>query len=113
MFLTNHTLTGVVLGQAIDSPLLLAPAAFASHLAMDSLPHFGSKKWPYLSRPWYVMAVIDNLIALSVFGAALILWPERRAQTVIGVFFACLPDLLFLVEVVRGGEPFLPQWRRF
>ena len=35
MLLTNHTLTGVLLGLTIDSPAVLAPTAVASHLGLN------------------------------------------------------------------------------
>lgn len=99
MLLTNHTLTGLVLSQAITNPVALAPVALGSHLFLDSLPHHADPRWPFKSRPWLIMATIDNLVALAVFGAALAVWPERWLQIVVGVFFAALPDLLFLFDI--------------
>lgn len=102
MLLTNHTLTGLALSEAIDNPFELAPAAFASHLAIDALPHFDVPGWVFKSPQWLAMATVDNLVALSIFVGFLIARPERWPQTVVGVFFACLPDLLFLPEIFFG-----------
>ena len=102
MLLTNHTLTGLVLSRAISNPWLLAPAAFASHLAIDSLPHFGRSEWSFnhpINRTFLVVATTDNLIALSLFMGALAYQPSHWRQTLVGVFFATLPDLLFLPGV--------------
>lgn len=112
MLLTNHTLTGLVLSRATNDPLILAPAAFASHLALDSLPHFGVPQWPFKSRPWLRLATVDNLIALSFFIGFLIAQPDRWVQTVIGVFFATLPDLLFLFDIFLG-KPVKNAFTRF
>ena len=39
MLLTNHALTGTVLGLSIDNEVILVPVAFASHFVLDGLPH--------------------------------------------------------------------------
>ncbi|HUC86971.1 MAG TPA: hypothetical protein VMR75_01405 [Candidatus Saccharimonadales bacterium] len=103
MLLTNHTLTGLVLSRLIPDPVLLAPAALASHLALDSLPHFGHPKWPFKSPQWIKLAVVDNLVALTLFIGALIYQPQHWVQILIGVFFATLPDLLFLLDIFLGN----------
>jgi hypothetical protein len=112
MLLTNHTLTGLVLSRATNNPWILAPAAFASHLALDSLPHFGVPQWPFKSRPWMRLATTDNLIALSFFIGFLIYQPDRWLQTTVGVFFATLPDLLFLPDVFLN-KPVKNAFTRF
>jgi hypothetical protein len=112
MTITNHTLTGIVLSHYIHNPFVLAPAAFASHLVMDSLPHFGHPKWPFSSRGWLRQATVDNIIALGLFAAALVQSPHHWGLTLIGVFFATLPDLLFIPELLFGKPP-LPTFRRF
>jgi hypothetical protein len=112
MLLTNHTLTGLVLSRVIHNPILLAPAATASHLALDSLPHFGTLRWPFKSRPWYRLATADNVVALVLFGGALLSDPQRWLQTVVGVFFAALPDLLFLLDIFLG-KPVKNAFTRF
>ncbi len=97
MFLTNHTLTGVALGLGVDEPLVLAPIAFGSHFVLDGLPHFGpKKKRGFGSTTIRVMAGVDMTISLVLYLLALHLWPERKAQITIAVFFACLPDLLYI-----------------
>ncbi len=41
MSIANHLLAGSVIGLLIHKPLLAVVLAFASHFAMDALPHFG------------------------------------------------------------------------
>lgn len=99
MLLTNHTLTAVALTQFIASPIAIAPVALASHFAIDALPHFNHPKWPFKSRQWLIVATIDNLVALGILGATLVLRPDQWLLTITAVFFACLPDLLFLLDI--------------
>lgn len=41
MTATNHALSGAVIGLVIHQPVIALPLAFASHFALDSIPHFG------------------------------------------------------------------------
>jgi hypothetical protein len=67
---------------------------------VDSLPHFGDDVLlPFKSRPWLALATVDNLVALAVFGGVLVVSPGSWLPTVTGVFFADLPDLLFLPDI--------------
>lgn len=112
MLSTNHTLTGIALSQVIDNPLLLAPAATASHLALDSLPHFGMSRFKNQSRDFVILATIDNLIAIAIVLAFIGIQPQRTVQILVGSFFAVLPDVLFIPEIIRG-RMFQAAWRRF
>jgi len=116
MLLTSHTLTGLVLSRKIHNPLLLAPAAFASHLVMDSLPHIGHPTWDFkklpVARSLLVVATVDNLVALGLTIGFVIYQPHLWLQTVVGVGFATLPDLLFLLAVFRK-RPISNAFTRF
>lgn len=41
MVVTNHLLAGALIGILVNEPLAAVTFAFASHFAMDALPHFG------------------------------------------------------------------------
>lgn len=99
MLLTNHTLTALALTQVFQNPAAIAPLALASHFAIDALPHFNHPKWPFKSRPWLTLATIDNLVALGITITALVIRPEQWLLIVVAVFFASLPDLLFLADI--------------
>lgn len=45
MTATAHYITGVVIAGVVGDPLLAAPLAFASHFALDALPHYGDADW--------------------------------------------------------------------
>lgn len=121
MLLTNHTLTGVVLGLTIDNPAVLAPTAVASHLVLDSVPHFGIA----LKEPWYrdpkfiVLGSADFALSALVAGGACIVWPHRIFHILIGVIGAQLPDLTYIPLILFGKKnvsralPFYPAMLRF
>lgn len=41
MTASNHFVTGALIAVAVRQPVLAVPLAFASHFALDALPHFG------------------------------------------------------------------------
>lgn len=41
MTITNHMLAGAIIGLTVSNPVIAVIVAFASHFAMDALPHFG------------------------------------------------------------------------
>lgn len=96
LFLTNHTLTGTLLALTIDNPVVLAPAAFGSHLLLDAIPHFGHPKLKLEQFNGHVVAAVDGLFSLGVYLTALSLWPERTLLISIAAFSAALPDLLYI-----------------
>lgn len=99
MFLTNHTLSGAVLALNIHNPVLLVPAAFMSHLALDSLPHFGHPGMNFKQLPGTAIAFIDCSLALTSYLLIIHHWPQHWFMITVGIFFACLPDLLYIPEI--------------
>jgi hypothetical protein len=99
MLLTNHSMTGVVLGLSIDDPIILAPAAVVSHLVLDSTPHFGIPKLNFRSLKGFIIGSIDFGLSLLVLALALVLFPGRRGLVALGWLGAVSPDLLYLPEI--------------
>jgi hypothetical protein len=50
MTATAHYITGVMIAGVVGQPLLAAPLSFASHFALDALPHFGGSEWKNRQR---------------------------------------------------------------
>lgn len=111
MLLTNHALTGVVLATYIENELVLAPVAFMSHLALDSLPHFGLPDFDFKKPKGFIIGTLDFVGALTVLAVSLALAPERTVQTATGWFFAVMPDLFYLAEIFFSRTLF-PAFRR-
>lgn len=105
MFLTNHALTGLALGLNITNPAVLAPAALASHFALDALPHYGDKGLVLNGPTGKFKAIIlaDGALAIATCVAAVWLWPERAFHLGLGIFFATLPDLLYIPRQLFNG----------
>jgi hypothetical protein len=107
MFLTNHVLTGALIGLKIDNPLVVAPTAFGSHLVLDSLPHFGWDKMEgFRSRQGFAIAAADCTVALFTYVSLILRFPEHALGITVGMFFAALPDLayvpMFFFNVIIG-----------
>jgi hypothetical protein len=99
MLLTNHSLTGVALGLTIDNPVVLVPVAVASHLVLDSTPHFGIPQLDFRSPKGFIIGSIDFGVSLAVLATALVIFPGRRLQVGLGWLGAVSPDLLYLPEI--------------
>ena len=105
MLITNHVLSGAVIGAVARS----TPEAFGlgvvSHFALDSIPHFGVDD-EHLMR----IAVPDGLLGLAAIAAVARFTPRNRLLPVLaGVFGACLPDMDKPGNVFFGRSPF-PGW---
>lgn len=105
MFLTNHALTGALIGLELPVPAAV-PAAFASHFFMDGLPHFGNPKWKsargFRDWRWLLMGAADFSLACAVTVGACLLWPDKALRIGLGAFFAALPDLFYIPEILWG-----------
>jgi hypothetical protein len=112
MLLTVHALTGVTLGSVLENELILAPAAFASHLVLDSVPHFGIKGLDFRTPKGFIIGSLDFAGALTVLGVTLLIAPDRLAHTCIGWLGATLPDLFYIPEVLFKITPF-PRFKAF
>lgn len=104
MLVTNHVLSGAVIGAAVRSPWVAFPLGIASHFALDATPHWG--KWDD-DAEFMRVAVTDGLAGLAVMGAATAAArPALRAGVVAGMVGAALPDLNKPGQVFFGRSPF-------
>ena len=106
MLVTNHVLSGAVIGAAVRSPWLAFPLGVVSHFALDATPHWG--KWDDDTQ-FLRVAVADGLVGLAAMGAATAAArPALRAGVVAGMVGAALPDLNKPSQLFFGRSPF-PQ----
>jgi hypothetical protein len=106
MTLTNHLVTGAVLGKYLPLPVAI-PVAFASHFVLDSLPHFGFKNQANYQRhkKWWIAVVATDLLVSLL----LTLWLLRAGHLswwLVG-FVAFMPDLVWvpwLFRVIVRGD---------
>ena len=89
--MTNHVLSGALIGAAVRKPLPAFAVGVASHFVLDAVPHWGD--WGSIRR-FLQVAVPDGLIALTAMGTFTALAPpERRPAVLAGMIGAALPDL--------------------
>jgi hypothetical protein len=111
VLLTNHVLSGALIGALVRQPVPAFAVGVASHFVLDAMPHWG--KWRS-RRHFMRVAVPDGLISLAAMGALAALSPaERRAAVVAGMAGAALPDLDKPAFVYFGRSPFPRAVNRF
>jgi len=103
MLLTNHVLSGALIGALTRRPLPAFAAGVASHFVLDAVPHWGNLDWRHFLR----VAVADGLVSLAVAGALAAVSPSaRRAAVLAGMAGAAVPDLDKPSKLWFGRSPF-------
>ena len=111
VLLTNHVLSGALIGALARRPVPAFAAGVASHFVLDAVPHWG--KWES-KRRFLQAAVPDGLISLAAMGAFAALAPaERRAAVVAGMTGAALPDIDKPTKLWFGWSPWPRAVDRF
>jgi len=91
MLVTNHVLSGALIGAAVRRPAAAFGAGVVSHIALDMVPHWG--KWAG-RRHFLRVAVPDGLAGLAAIAVFTAISPaDRRAAVVAGMAGAALPDI--------------------
>lgn len=111
MLVTNHVLSGALIGALNPRPKAAFATGVASHFALDSLPHWG--RWGS-RRDFLNVAVPDGLVGLAVVGVIAAATPrDRRVSVVAGMVGAALPDLDKPSRLWFGRSPFPAAVDRF
>jgi hypothetical protein len=104
VLLTNHVLSGALIGALARRPLPAFAAGVASHFVLDAVPHWGD--WGSRRR-FLRVAVADGLVSLAVAGAFAAASPSaRRSAVLAGMAGAALPDLDKPTRLWFGWSPF-------
>jgi hypothetical protein len=115
VFVTNHVLSGVAIGRALQrKPVTAFFVGMGSHLVLDAVPHWGCEgHGPEREERFRLAARRDGLLGLATMAAATLLVgkPERTA-TVAAMAGAVLLDLDKPVEHFLGWKPFPAAVRR-
>ncbi len=94
MLVTNHVLAGAAIGAVLHRrPTLAFAAGVASHVAMDSLPHWGLPRGPESHDRFLEVAKRDGLAGLA--GIALLAGPAGpiRSGVLAGIAGATILDV--------------------
>src|SRR5450432_1018038 len=104
MFITNHVLSGAVLGLvAPRRPVAVAVTAIGSHFVLDSGPHWGNKDVDQFRR----VAIVDGLCGLTTMAVVMRVTPKRsRLAVMAGMLGASFPDSDKPAMMFFGRSPF-------
>ncbi len=109
MFVTNHVLSGVLIGQAMPGrPLAAFAAGLGSHLVLDAAPHWGCDfRSPGGADRFLKAATRDGMLGLAAMAlATMAASRESRLSTVAGMAGAAFLDLDKPLEHFFGIRPF-------
>jgi hypothetical protein len=111
MLLTNHVLSGALIGAVVRRPVPAFVLGVASHFALDAVPHWG----PFRGRHDLLrVAVPDGLTAMAVMATvAVAAPPQRRLAVTAAMFGAALPDADKPTQLWFGFSPFPALVGRF
>lgn len=101
MLVTNHALTGALLGSVLPLPVA-APLAFASHFVLDALPHYGEHKSARnSSTPYRTIVFTDTFFALSLNIPAVM---HNQWNMIICGWIAYSPDITLIYSYFKNGR---------
>jgi hypothetical protein len=115
MFVTNHVLTGVSIGQGLQRrPGLAFVAGLGSHLLLDATPHWGcDPSAPDAQERFIRAAKRDGLLGVATTLIGIAISSERsRASTIAAICGAVLLDLDKPLMYFFGWNPFPGAVRR-
>jgi hypothetical protein len=105
VLITNHVLSGALIGAVTRRPATALALGVASHFALDAVPHWGD--WGDDKSVFMRVAVRDGLTGLAVMGALTALAePSARLAVLAGMAGAALPDLDKPSKIYFGFSPF-------
>ena len=109
--MTNHVLSGALIGAVVRRPAGAFALGVVSHFVLDAVPHWG--EWGGRRR-FLRVAVPDGLAGLTAVGViAAMAPPERRLAVVAGMAGAALPDIDKPSKLWFGSSPFPRAVDRF
>lgn len=113
MTATNHALTGAIIGLSISNPIVAIPLAFASHFALDAIPHYRplgsshSDDEVIASKKFMPILSTDALLCLVLVAALFLSGTPNWLLAGLCAFAATSPDLAHITKVsaVVKGKP--------
>ena len=112
MLVTNHVLSGVLIGMAARRPVPAFVLGVASHFALDAYPHWGDRSIG--QQGFYRIARNDGLAGLAAMATFVAVAPsDRKAAVLAGMAGAALPDLDKPARLWFGRSPWPAAVNRF
>jgi hypothetical protein len=116
MFVTNHVLSGVLIGRALERrPVAAFLIGVGSHLVLDAVPHWGCDLTEEGAEERFLsIARWDGVLGLATMAAAAITVDRRsRTATIAAMAGAVLLDLDKPMRHFFGSDPFPGVVNRF
>ncbi len=110
MLVTNHVLSGAVLGALCPGPVSAFAVGVVSHFALDTIPHWGDVGFEEMV-PIGVRDGLTGLAAMALIHSQTP--PERRLAVLAGMSGAAFPDLDKPSQLFFGRSPFPASWDDF
>lgn len=110
MLVTNHVLSGAIIGAVCPGPVTAFAAGVASHLALDVIPHWGDVDFDEMV-PIGVRDGLTGLAAMALVHARTP--PGRRLRVLAGMSGAAFPDLDKPSLLFFGRSPFPARFDAF
>jgi hypothetical protein len=112
VFVTNHVLSGALIGRRLAGrPVAAFAVGVASHLVLDATPHWGCRRGPEF---FLTVAKRDGVLGLTALAAAALCADRRtRVSTLAGMAGAVLLDLDKPSLHFFGWNPFEGPIQRF
>jgi hypothetical protein len=110
VLVTNHVLSGALIGSVVRTPAKAFALGVVSHFALDAMPHWGG----WADKRFLQIAVPDGLAGLAAIGiVAATTPPERRMAVLAGMAGAAAPDLDKPARLWFGRSPWPSAVDRF
>jgi hypothetical protein len=109
VFVTNHVLSGIVIGQLLARrPVAAFAVGVASHLVLDAVPHWGCETYtPEGSARFLRAARVDGLVGIGTVALGVICVSRgSRLATAAAVAGAVLLDVDKPTKHFLGVDPF-------
>ena len=99
MYTFNHVITGAVIATAVTQPALALPLAFASHFALDVMPHYGDNPKTDPGGKYFIVSIAaDTVLTFAVIAACLAFLPGDHVVVLLSMFLGMSPDLKWAYE---------------
>lgn len=120
MVISVHFLVGAAIGKLTGNSFIAAPLSFASHYALDMVPHWQPAAVKNYKEAGFrgadkrdlLMKAIEPLCGVVITGALIYFNREAMAPMLVGAVFNLIPDILPFLEWGFGlkSRPRFLQW---
>lgn len=111
MTATNHVVTGALIATYLHNPWLAIPIAFASHFALDAIPHASFPATDNKEHLRFLMILaVDMAVAASILMSLLVLQPPNFVLLIACGVAAASPDLMWLYYIIIKKSREKEKW---